>query len=408
MEVNIKRIQRDMDVINSFNSTPEKGVTRLTFSREFNGAVKYIVGELDAIGAQVSFERAGNLRGRLEGSEKGSPSVMVGSHIDSVKHGGQFDGVVGVLAALEVARVIVENNVQHRHPVDVVVFPEEEGSRFGSVLVGSRAWAGKLSLDQLGELRDSAGLSYLEAMASIGFHVDNGALLTAEGIKAMVELHIEQSVVLEDRGIQVGVVEAIAGIRQFLFTITGVSNHAGATPMRYRYDPIQGAARIICAVEEVAKRTSDRSVATVGYVNCEPGQANVIPGRVQFTIDIRDPDLARLEGMVEIMNNLTSQICEERGLAFDLLKRSETNPIALSGDVVSVIEQAATQRGIPTLRMVSGALHDSSILAEVAKVGMIFVPSKKGRSHCPEEFTDFKDIKAGAEVLLSAVVELAK
>lgn len=161
MEVQIERIQKDIEAINAFNATPEKGITRLTFSKEYEGARCYVIEELKNIGAHVAIAIAGNVRGRLEGTEKGRQAVMVGSHIDSVFQGGRFDGVVGVVSALEIVRVIVENNITHRHPIDVVIFAEEEGSRFGSVLTGSRAWTGKLSLDDLSQLKDKDGLSYL-------------------------------------------------------------------------------------------------------------------------------------------------------------------------------------------------------------------------------------------------------
>ena len=408
MEANIQRIQRDIEAINDFNATPGEGVTRLSFSHEYKGAIDYVIEALKKIGADVSVRMAGNLQGRLEGSEKGAPSVMVGSHIDTVIHGGRFDGVAGVVSALEVARVIVENGISHRHPVDAVIFAEEEGSRFGSVLVGSRSWVGKLSLDGLGALKDRTGLSYTDAMKEGGITPVDSSVLKSDQVKAMLELHIEQSVVLDNKGLQIGVVEAIAGIKQFLVTVSGVPNHAGATPMNYRFDAMQGAARIISAVEEIARGTSEKSVATVGFVNCEPGLANVIPGRAEFTLDLRDPEAGALHLMERSVREAIERTCRERELTYHVGQRSDTPPIALSGEVITLVEKVARERGVETLRMVSGALHDSSIMAELTKVGMVFVPSKEGRSHCLEEFTDLKDIKTGTDILLASVIELAK
>jgi allantoate deiminase len=223
----------------------------------------------------------------------------------------------------------------------------------------------------------------------------------------MMELHIEQSVVLDSKGLAIGVVEAIAGIKQFLVSISGVSNHAGATPMSYRFDALQGAVRIISRVEEIARGTSERSVATVGSVNCEPGLANVIPGRVEFTLDLRAANSEDIHRMEQRVRKTIEATCEERKLSHQLRQRSDTAPIALSGEVIALVEKVAREAGVETLRMVSGALHDSSILAELTKVGMIFVPSRAGRSHCPEEFTDLKDIKTGTDILLASVIELA-
>lgn len=352
--------------------------------------------------------RAGNVRGRLAGSEKGKPAVMAGSHIDTVWEGGRFDGLVGVVAALEAARVIQEQKWSHRHPIDVVIFAEEEGSRFGLVLAGSRAWVGKIGPENLSQMKDRDGISYLAALKKAGIIIEDDSILQAEQVKAMLELHIEQSVVLERQGLQIGVVEAIAGIKQFLVTLQGVANHAGATPMGYRYDALQGAVRVISAVEEIAKESRSKdTVATVGIIHSFPGQANVIPGNVQFTVDIRDPDLSVLDETVEKTKEIIEKICKARSLTYEITLRSNTPPILLPKNMASLIERMAKKNNIPFAKMVSGAVHDSSTLAELTEVGMIFVPSREGRSHCPEESTDLRDIKAGADMLLAALVELA-
>jgi len=408
MEIRIDRVNKDIESISSFTATPGEGMTRLTFSKEYMAARSYIAQELKKIGARLSTKIAGNLRGRLEGSVQASPAVMMGSHIDSVVHGGRFDGVTGVVSALEVARVIAENRIAHRHPIDVVIFPEEEGSRFGSIMIGSRAWAGKLTIDDLHRFKDKDGISYMEAMDQSGLIPDDQSILKPEEVKAMLEPHIEQSLVLESKGFQIGVVEGIAGAKQFLVTIRGVSNHAGATPMALRFDALQGAVRIIAAAEEMAAHEMGRNtVATVGFLRCEPGQANVIPGRVQFTIDIRDPDPGLLDRAAKRMKAIIEKTCQDRKLTCEIQPRSDTPPILLSKNLAHLIEETAQERGVKLLRMTSGALHDSSILAESMEVGMIFLPSKDGRSHCPEEFTDMKDIKLGAEILLATVLKLS-
>jgi len=409
MGIKVKRIEKDIEVINSFTSTPGKGITRFTFSEEYMKAREYVIEELSRMGARISTSIGGNLRGRLEGREAHGPSVMTGSHIDSVFQGGRFDGVAGVVSALEVGRVISEERLGHRHPIDLVVFAEEEGSRFGSIMIGSRAWLGKLGEEDLRRMKDRNGISYLQAMESSGLKIDDPDVLKPGAVKAMIELHIEQSVVLENGGFQVGVVEGINGIKQFLVNLRGVANHAGATPMGLRHDALQGAARIISSVEDIAARELGRNtVATVGIVHCEPGQANVIPGKVEFTVDIRDLDPKRLEEAVKRISAEIEKTCNDRGLTAEVTPRSETPPVALSKDIVTLIEEAAASRKTKYLRMPSGALHDSSILPEVTEVGMIFVPSREGRSHCPEEFTELKDLAAGAEILLESVLKLAQ
>jgi hydantoinase/carbamoylase family amidase len=372
------------------------------------GARAYVSEELRKMDARVSTAVGGNLYGRLEGSVGGNPSVMTGSHLDSVLQGGRFDGVAGVVAGLEMARVIAEEKTPHRHPIDVVVFAEEEGSRFGSVMIGSRAWIGKLSSDDLHRVRDSDGISYAAAMENAGLNVEDARLLRPGMVKAMIELHVEQSLVLESKGLSIGVVEGINGIKQFVVTIGGVPNHAGATPMGLRHDALQGAVRAIAAVEDIALREmGGNTVGTVGMLTCEPGQANVIPGRVQFSLDIRDLDSGRIDQAAQRIISVIQTICRARGLTFDIRPRSDTPPVRLSKELLRLIKETAQQKQVQVLEMSSGALHDSSILPEVTEVGMIFVPSKAGRSHCPEEETDLEDIRTGAEILLGTMTKLA-
>lgn len=408
MGIRIDRIARDLDTINSFTATPGNGITRFTFSDPYMKAREYICEEMRKLGALLATTVGGNLCGRLEGDTRGSPSVMTGSHIDSVFQGGRFDGSAGVVAALEVARVVAEEKIPHRHPIDVVVFAEEEGSRFGSVMIGSRAWIGQLTMVDLHRLTDRDGVNYAEAMEKAGLTPRDTTLLKPGMVEAMIELHIEQSLVLESKGLSIGVVEGISGIKQFVVTMEGVSNHAGATPMGLRHDALQGAARAIAAVEEIAVREmGGNTVATVGFLTCEPGQANVIPGKVQFTLDIRDLEPERIDQAAHRIISVIHKTSHDRGLACDIKPRSDTPPVRLSKKIVRLIEEIAREKRINTLRMPSGALHDSSILPEVTEVGMIFVPSKRGRSHCPEEETDLMDIQTGAELLLEAVIRLS-
>ena len=408
MRIQKERIQKDLEAINAFTATPGKGITRFTFSKECMGALSYVVEELEQIGAQCSFTPGGNLKGRLAGSERSGPSVMMGSHLDSVAQGGRFDGTAGVVAALEVARGIREGELPHRLPIDLVVFAEEEGGRFGWGLLGSSTWSGRMTAAQLAQIKDLGGVSYLEAMESAGVKVQDSTLLNPHSLKAMLELHIEQGSILESRNASIGVVEAIVGIKQVIVTIEGSADHAGTTPMNLRQDAMQGAARIIAAVETVARQEGEGGVATVGQVFCEPGQANVIPGLVRFSVDVRHSDQSRLEAMAAAVAYLAENQSKARNLRCHSEVKAEADPVKMSPEICDLIEKVARNKGVEPVRMASGAGHDTGMIATISDAGMIFVPSQAGRSHCAEEFTKVEDIALGAEILLDTVLELAK
>ncbi|HRZ19621.1 MAG TPA: M20 family metallo-hydrolase [Methanofastidiosum sp.] len=407
MRVNPKRIEKDIEEINKFNSTPNLGTTRSTFTKEYIGAIRYIIKELEQIGADIQIMKGGNIRARFHGSKKDAPSVMIGSHVDSVFQGGMYDGVVGTVAALEVVRIISENNILHKNPIDFVVFAEEDGSRFSSVLLGSRIWSGKVKDEDLKMITDKDGTSYLDAMKKSGLTPNDEKLMDGTKIKAMIEPHIEQSLVLESKGIPIGIVEVIAGIKQLEVTIEGISNHAGATPMNLRNDALCGAAEIILNAERIASENGT-SVATVGLVETLPGKTNIIPGKVKMTLDIRDKNDVVLNEIADKIIKSIETACNSRKLKYNIKHASYTKPVLLSKKIAKIIEIAAKSQGIETLRMVSGAVHDSSVVAELTDVGMIFVPSKNGRSHCPEEYTDIEYIEMAANILLQSVIELSK
>jgi allantoate deiminase len=407
MAIQIERILSDIEIINQFNTTPDRGVTRLTFSKEYRGAVSYVVGELKKLGAKIFHCRGGNLKARFSGKDDQGPAVMMGSHLDTVSHGGQFDGVVGVVTALEAARIIVEDKIAHRLPIDIVVFAEEEGSRFNRGLLGSSVWTGKLDPAHLDIIKDAADISYAEAMQQAGFEINDNTLLDPANLRAMLEVHIEQGIVLEKKGYRLGLVEAIAGIQHLEVTVTGRADHAGTTPMEDRADALQAAARMITAVEAIARQIGAGTVATVGRIASMPGQNNVVPGRVTFSLDIRNSDKTILETAVNMITQKVAAVCEERELAFGIALLGSAEPVTLSGEIVDLLEAKAREKNVASLRMSSGAGHDSALLADLTPTGMIFVPSQGGRSHCPEEFTRPEDIGLGCEMLLSAAIELS-
>ncbi len=405
--VDIGRIWKDIDTLAGFTEGSGPGVTRMTFSAQDRAARQYLRREMEQAGLQVTEFAPGVMLGRLSGPGSSGPPVLSGSHIDTVLSAGRFDGVVGVVCALEVARVLASEPTLLRSPYEVVVYPEEEGTRFGAVLTGSKAWTGALSRTDLENAKDRRGTSYLAAMTAYGLRVDDLELhrLQRGYAKALIELHIEQSVVLEQRGIQVGIVTKIIGIRGFDVSLTGVANHAGATPMAFRHDALAGAAEIIGQLEASAPSLGPHTVCTVGQIVCAPGARNVIPGEVSLSIDFRD-----IEGLDDKWYRVEPAIREtarRRGLGIDIRPKASTEPVELSPRLQGMIENIAERRRLSSLRMPSGAVHDAQALAPLVETAMIFVPSRGGRSHCPEEYTEASQIEQGANVLLDTVLELS-
>jgi hydantoinase/carbamoylase family amidase len=250
-------------------------------------------------------------------------------------------------------------------------------------------------------------MTYLDAMARAGLSINDDRRLQATDIAAMLEVHIEQGAVLEKRGHRIGLVEAIAGIQQLNVTIKGTADHAGTTPMEDRSDPLLAAARIIIEIDKIARKTGPHTVATVGRILCEPAQVNVIPGLVSFSVDIRDSDKKLLESAVSEIQQAVQNICSDLQLEVDSFGMSESEPVVLSIDVINLLEEKSREKDITPFRMISGAGHDTALIAGLTRAGMIFVPSREGLSHCPQEHSRIEDIALACEILVEAVVELA-
>ncbi|KON30371.1 N-carbamoyl-L-amino acid hydrolase [miscellaneous Crenarchaeota group-15 archaeon DG-45] len=410
METNIERVKKDIEAICRFNSTPGMGYTRFSYSPEDAEAREYLLGEFAEAGLEANVDAVGNIRARLEGVDPEAPVVMSGSHIDTVLHGGMFDGLVGTVGALEAVRSIVESGVRTKHPIEVVVFVEEEGSNFGSTTAGSKAMVGIYGLEDIRRLKNDEGVSMYDMAKGFGLDPDDitGHVLGPGEVKAMIELHIEQSVVLDAEGIPIGIVEAIAGIKSYEIELTGVANHAGATPMHMRQDPLAAAAKVIAAVGGIAGKTgSPSTVGTVGRIVCEPNVPNVIPGRVLFTLDARDVNPEGIDMLVRRTEETMKEAARVHGVGASMRLIGESKTIIVPTEMIDLIEESARERGIPYRLMHSGAVHDSCLLAEITDIGMIFAPSIDGRSHVPEESTGFEDVKTGCDLLLDTILKLA-
>jgi N-carbamoyl-L-amino-acid hydrolase len=356
---------------------------------------------MEEAGLAVRLDPAGNIIGRREGSEPGRGALVLGSHIDTVPQGGRFDGAVGVLTALEVATALEELGVRTRHPIEVVSFSDEEGG-----LLGSRAWAGALT--EADHQRRYGGLSLAEALRSLGLDPDRlaEARRAPEEIAAYLEVHIEQGRLLEREGLRIGVVEGIVALDEYEITVTGQANHAGTTRMSDRFDPMAAAARMVVDGREQVRILGGDLVATVGRIEAVPGAPNVIPGRVVFTLDIRDPSRLILDATVAGLQERFARIAAEEGVAVAWRTLSSIPPAPADPTVLAALRESVEAYGYPYRVMPSGAGHDAQSVARLAPMGMLFVPSLGGISHSPAEATRFEDIAAGGDVLLQAVLIL--
>lgn len=406
MNINSDRLWKQLMELGEIGKDPEGRITRLAFTEEERAAKNYVAKLMEEAGMTVHEDAIGNLFGRLEGTNSELPAVLLGSHLDSVFNGGRFDGPAGVLSAVEVVRTLTEQDLRPLHSIEVVAFTDEEGARFSTGMLGSQAVCGDLSLEEL-QARDKQNITIWDAMKQAGYDPEkvDSAKRNPGAFKAYVELHIEQGKVLETEGLSVGVVTGIAGPLWLRFTLTGEAGHAGTTPMNLRKDPMAAAAKIILSIEEIVKRRQG-AVATVGAIFAEPGGINIIPGKVQFALDLRDiSELVRDEIEAEI-NEALSAICRERGIAYEIEELHRIQPALCSSNLVEIISESCRDADLPVYQLTSGAGHDAMIISSITDIGMIFVRSKDGISHNPKEWSDQKDIANGAEVLFKTVCKL--
>lgn len=411
MRIDAARLRRNVEDIAQFGRDEKGGWSRFVFTEEEREARDFIMGLMREAGLEVRVDAAGNIFGSREGTEPGLAPVAAGSHIDTVANGGMFDGVAGTMAAIEAVTVIHENGVRTRHPLEVIVFANEEGARFSNALWGSRAMLGIIQDEELYERKDADGMTVADAMRSFGLDPSRigEARVEYQYYKAFVELHPEQSLILESEGISLGVVEAIAGTAWMKMKLRGRADHAGATPMHLRRDALAAAAEIVLGVEEAARNAASSTlVATVGQLEVRPGGINIVPGEVEMSFDIRDIDLESREAFYEEMKRMAGDVCGKRSMELELDEIGKVMPVPLSPEVADLIEKACMEEGVSYRRMVSGAGHDSQIMALVSQAGMIFVPSIGGVSHSPEENTGWKDMENGANVLLNVLLRLAE
>jgi N-carbamoyl-L-amino-acid hydrolase len=405
-QVQQDRLWSTLEKLGEFGKNPEGGVSRVGFTEVDLAGRAYVMGLMREAGLEVRVDAAGNIFGRRAGREN-LPVLLFGSHIDSVPHGGNFDGDVGSLSAIEVLRALGERKVTTRHPLEVVVWTNEEGGRYYSGLFGSSAAAGILPGDVAGR-KDEKGEtlgSWLVRMGGDGARIAEAKIAPGR-VAGYVELHIEQGATLDEEKIPIGVVQGIVGISLRYCTVAGFANHAGTTPMNRRRDALAAAAKAVLALREEVRAEAGRQVGTVGELKLEPGASNVIPGRVVFSVELRDLDAEKIARIGERIQGRLEAIGKEENVAITCTKADLHRPALTAPAFQEAIRAAAREAGLATMDLPSGAGHDAQNVARFAPVGMIFVPSRGGISHSPLEFTPPEAVANGAEVLYRTVLRL--
>jgi allantoate deiminase len=401
------RIEKHIDTIATFTASPGKGTTRLTYSKEDLQARNYIKAKMKELGLEVREDGFGNIFGKLKGSIENAPSVLIGSHFDSVPNGGSYDGPAGVVAGLEVAALFSKNNLTPKYPLEVIALVEEEGSRFGGGLMGSRGIVGLLSEEDFKNLKDRDGITTVEAMEKIALDPSLPKKRDPKTVKAYLELHIEQGPILEEKNIPIGVVEAIVGLTQLEVTVEGRAGHAGTTPMDRRSDALVAAARMIAQMPEFAVGEGQGTVITTGRLNVFPNGANVIPDKVVFTVDIRSGKEENVKNVMQKVKELVDSY-SKNGIDTSVEEQLYIQPKAMNKDIMSLLKRKSSELDIPYCSINSGAGHDAMVFSDFTSVGMLFIPSKDGLSHCPEEWSDSLHIANAVHILYEAAKKLTE
>jgi hydantoinase/carbamoylase family amidase len=395
----VSSLAAEVELLARIGADPGGGVSRFAWSPELAEANAWLVSGLEAEGLEADVDSAGNVFGYWRAGA--GRAVLVGSHLDTVPRGGRYDGALGVLAALAAIRKLRHEGVEADRPIWLVSFNDEEGAAFQTGMLGSRAFVGEL------ELEDLRWRGIPAAMSAAGFDFERLAeARRVDEVASYLELHIEQGPVLEAEAIDLGIVTSIVGLLGFRARFVGVANHAGTTPMGSRRDALAGAARAVLALRDEARRRD--MTANVGVISVEPGGFNVVPGVAEFTIDVRSPTADGFASAGAFVRELLQHIAAEERLELELVETHRKNPVTLDAELQGLLERAADAEGATHRRMPSGAGHDAMVLARHVPAAMLFVPSRNGVSHSPDEYTAPESCDLGARVLARALRELAE
>ncbi len=406
LKVDRRRLEETINSLARIGMTG-RGSERTAYTVKDMRAKDILTHLMRRIGLTVRIDGVGNVFGRTMQGQ--GPVVMIGSHIDTVPGGGRFDGVVGVASGIEVARTIIEGHVEHRRPIEVCAFSAEESSRFGVSTLGSAVVAGELDAKDIESLKDRRGTRLAEILARLGRGREaiNHSKRNPSDFHAYLELHVEQGPVLETEQKKIGVVTAISAPTRLRVSFLGRADHSGTTPMNLRKDALAAASELVLAVERICKNEVESVVGTVGVVNVSPNAMNVVPGAVELGVDIRSVDSGAKKRAADLVLDEARKISNRRNIQLETKIITEDEPVTLNEEIVSLLEDICRSSDIPYVKMISGAGHDAMKMAKITKSGMIFVPSRKGLSHNPDEWTDLNDIEVGANCLLQAALRLA-
>ena len=407
LEPNVERVEADLAELGTIGRLADGGLARLAWTEEEFAAKEFLISRLGAIGLRADMDEAANVW--CEVGPASGPALVIGSHLDTVPSGGGYDGALGVMAALEVMRLLVESGRTLSRRVRLVAFTDEEGARFGTGLFGSTVVAGLADAAHLGAVRDNAGVSLEEAMRARGFRISalSDATRRLEDIAAYLELHIEQGPRLERMGRDVGLVTAITGIHQMRYTFEGEANHAGTTALEDRRDALLPAAETILAVRRAAADTDGSAVATVGYVQAHPGAANVVPGRAALSVEVRSPDAAVMADVHRAIAQKAEEAAERDKVSVHLAEAHLAAPAAMDAAWRERMRRTARDIGEQAVDLVSWAGHDAGAMAMRLPAAMVFVPSRRGISHAPDEYTAPERYRAGLTVYARTVAAWA-
>ena len=401
-----RRLLRRLDELAQRGALPGGGLYRALYTPSWVAATELVTTWLKEAGLLARRDAVGNLWGKIEGS-RGGRAVVTGSHIDTVRGGGALDGALGVVAGIEAVASLVATYGRPTRILEVVAICEEEGSRFNTNFWGARAIADRIEPGEATRIRDVDGVSLADAMRGVGFDPEQVSQAVRRDIDTFVELHIEQGPILDDHGPRLGVVTTIAGTTHLEVVVRGQPDHAGAMAMDRRRDALLGAAAMTLAIAESARAMGHPAVATVGTIAVEPGQVNVVPGLARLTVDARHSDNTRRVELVAEITKVCKVAGRERELDVEVRTLRDRPAVSLNERIADVLRRSCAAADVQSRDMASGAGHDSQVLAAAANVGMLFVPSIGGRSHCPEEATSAEDVILGTRVLATALRELA-
>jgi N-carbamoyl-L-amino-acid hydrolase len=411
--VNKRRLMRDLNAIGRIGIGNHGSVTRLVFSIKELRSRQLLMHLMRQAGLNIRIDPIGNIFGRFEAGHPRAPAVLAGSHLDTVVHGGKYDGPVGVIGALEAVRAISENKIAIRSPLEVVCFVGEESSRFGFSTLGSSLIAGEVHPNDLANAVDPQGTKLETVLGSLGITRRNLHSLKRDPktLKAYLELHIEQGPILEAKRKRIGLVTSIAAPSRFRVVFKGRADHSGTTPMDMRKDALVAAAYLIEYIERICRKYASmakgRVVGTVGALKIEPGVINAVPGRAELAVDIRGTSARAKNAVARRVKEEARAIAKRRGIGLELLKIREEDPVPLDRRILALTKALCSEQRIDYEIMPSGAGHDAMQMAKITPAGMIFVPSKRGISHNPLEWTHPDDITLGAQLLMETMVRVA-